>query len=136
MTRSIGRAERGFSLIEIMVGMTITTFALTGTLALYNTATRANRSAERLSRATRYTEQMMEQLRGMTVAQIESAAQPGDAVASNITYHRSFSVTGIPAQSNLVLVKATVIYGDDGDESAAGLHTLVLESLRTRVEQF
>jgi prepilin-type N-terminal cleavage/methylation domain-containing protein len=136
MTRTPGRGERGFTLIELLVGMAVTTVALAGSLGLYNATTRANRSAETLSRATRYGEELMEQARGMTVAQLESAAQPGDVVASKVTFHRALTVTGIPGKSNLALVTATVTYGDDGDESSAARHTLVLESLRTRVEQF
>jgi prepilin-type N-terminal cleavage/methylation domain-containing protein len=129
--------QRGFTLVELLVALVLILVAMMGTLGLYNTATSANRRGDQLARGTRYGEEVMEDLRGRSVTNI-LAAPPGypDKVAAGVTYHRAFTIADVAGKPNLVMVTVTITYGEDGDETASGLHTLVLQSLRTKVEQF
>ena len=130
------RHHGGFSLIEIMVSLTLATISLAGMLGLHNLASAANRRSEQMVRGTRTGEEVMEDLRSHSLAQIATTSQYADVVAAGITYHRAFAVTAVSGHANLSLVTVTVTYGEDGDESANALHTLVLQSLRTSKESF
>jgi prepilin-type N-terminal cleavage/methylation domain-containing protein len=58
-------AEGGFSLIEVLVAVTILTVALTALAQLFAVSTRANSSAKATTHATLLAQQKMEQLRSL-----------------------------------------------------------------------
>ena len=60
--------DRGFSLIETLLALSLVALALTGLAQLFAMFTRANADARRMTLATVLAGQKMEQLRGMTAA--------------------------------------------------------------------
>ncbi len=60
------RAERGFSLLEVLFASTILAVALTALAQLFAVSTRANASARTTTFASVLAQQKMEQLRGLT----------------------------------------------------------------------
>src|SRR5262245_34115715 len=121
--------------------------ALGGVLALYNVSARANRAGDQMSRATQYGQEVMETLRGMSISTMTTTPPTfADVTTNGVTYHRAFAVIDsnsnppspnpLAGQNNLAVVTVTVTYGEENDESAANLHTLVLQMVRTKVETF
>lgn len=130
------RHERGFALVEILVCLVLVTVASASVLHLHAATVGGNRRGHQLTRATRIGQTVMEELRNKTIAQIEGGLDYGDVVESRVRYRRAVTVADIADHPNLALVAVTVRYGENGDESASEMHTLVLQELRTRAESF
>lgn len=151
--------QRGFSLIEILIAMTVTLIGLAGLLSLHFTTVQGNARATRMVTASVIAQRTMEQLRGLGVGApfpeptLESqygispcaAAVPVPLAevegADKTRYRPAVSVCALdppggPLQ-NLVRVQVTVGWADEGAADVDGTdprlrHRLVLETLRTR----
>ncbi len=126
--------EGGFTVLEVLVAMTVLILGLAGVLAVQTAAVKGNQNSRRLDRAKLFAEQTMESLRGKSVPQIEamSGSLPDVVTPEGATFHRSFSVTAVPAQDGLVMVTVSVTFANDGDET--DLRGATLQMMRTRVE--
>lgn len=157
-TRHKHTGQLGFSLIEILIAMTVTIIGLAGLLSLHLTAARGNSRATRTVMASVIAQQTMDELRSMpvqppTAGYTEDTLQtrfggiPANDVAlaavqgpDNTSYQRFVSVRPLgPAGSplgNVVLVRVVIAWTDEG--AAANTtntrlrHRMVLESMRTR----
>ncbi len=67
-------AEGGFTLIEIMVAMAITIVMMLANLYLFSTAQKNLSFARSLTQATNLAGRRIDELKGMSIAQIEAAA--------------------------------------------------------------
>lgn len=139
------RREGGFTLVEILVSVVIMTIGMTGVMAMYTTASQTNRQAQRLSRGFVLAQELMEELRGQSVLELETEVRATKGIRSDVpltnaegkvylTYHRSFSAVPLTANPNLVMVEALVSYADEGEELDA--HTARVQMLRSRPETF
>ena len=129
------RGAGGFTVLEVLVAMTVLVLGLAGVLAVQTAAVKGNQNSRRLDRAKLYAEQTMESLRGKSVPAIEAmaGALPDAPLGPDgVVYHRSFSVTQVAAQPGLVMVTVSVTYANDGDET--DLRGTTLQLMRTRVE--
>lgn len=71
--------QRGFTLIEVMVALGITTFVLMGIVGTMRVTARANIDAQRAAEALGLAEGMVETIRNLTVAQFENIDWMHDA---------------------------------------------------------
>lgn len=84
LARSSWTAERGFSLIEVLVATTILAVALTSLAQMFVMSTRANASSKSTTYAALLAQQKMEQLRGLTFG-FDMLALPLTDTASDTT---------------------------------------------------
>ena len=124
-------SERGFTLIEILVALAVMTIGMMGTMAMYTSITRSTAVAQQMDRSVMVGEQLMEELRGMSVSSIQAMAQPANYTDRGITYTRQVQVTAVTGQSNLVVVRVTISFGEDNDTSSSAQHTTTFEMMRT-----
>lgn len=155
------RGQRGFSLIEILVAMTVTIIGLAGLMSVYTTAVQGNSRAARTVMASTIAQQTMEELRSLPV-QTPVVGYQGDTLESKVggafpafdhpladvtapdgtLFKRAVTVEpiAVPSQplSQLLRIRLVVSWADEGaDVTAAGTdprlkHDIVLESIRTR----
>jgi prepilin-type N-terminal cleavage/methylation domain-containing protein len=140
------RAERGMTLVELLVVLVVALIGFAGLLAVHGTAVRGNLGAERGAEASELCDQMMEEMRGMTVDDIEavySSITPtawgpatyhlGDAVGrAGVVFVRTVEAQEVPgATSGLVWLRATVEWNERGGPPDRRVY---LELLRTREE--
>ena len=153
--RRYGR-QKGFSLIEILIAMTVTLIGLAGLLSLHLTSVRGNSRATRTVMASVIAQQTMDELRSLPVQApagfVDPTLQSRFGIPSadvpllppvqgpdRTSYERFVSVTplgpgGGPLQ-NLVRVRVEIRWTDEGaaaDTTDSRLkHRMVLETIRT-----
>ena len=136
MTRAMARREGGFTLAEMLVAITVFTVGALGVMAVHTATSRANQAARRLDRARSLADQVMESVRGTTMASAEMSLGPrpplADKTIDGVVYHRRYSVSAHPLNGNLRQVWVQVTYGDFGDET--DLHAVTITLLRTTAE--
>jgi type IV pilus modification protein PilV len=145
------RGQSGFSLIEILVAMTVTIMGLAGLMSLYTTTAQGNSRAARTVMASTVGQQTMEELRSLPVQTPVDRYQgdtlesllgtiPGfdvpldDITQANTVYKRVVSVD--QPLANLLRVRVVVSWTDEGAADTTTdsrlKHSIVLESIRTR----
>jgi prepilin-type N-terminal cleavage/methylation domain-containing protein len=149
--------QKGFSLIEILIAMTVTLIGLAGLLSLHLTTVRGNSRATRTVMASVIAQQTLDELRNMpvrppTLGYLEPTLESSFGIPStnvpllpavgpdNTSYQRLVSVIPLgPAGSpleNVVRVRIEIRWTDEG--ASAGTtdsrlrHQIVLETIRTR----
>ncbi len=146
------RRQSGFSLIEILVALTVTILGLTGLMSLYTTTVQGNSRATRTVLASTVAQRTMEELRSLPmqtppVPTYEGPTLEGlvggipasdvalaDVTQGNMLYKRKVSVT--EPLADLLLVRVEVSWTDEGAADTTTdsrlKHRIVLESIRTR----
>jgi prepilin-type N-terminal cleavage/methylation domain-containing protein len=138
--------QRGFTLLELLVSIVITTIGLSGLLALHTAVARGNAGADRANEAMTIASQTLESLRAqrtddmMVTLTGSSASVPPQTVSlststgrNNVTYTRQVLLT----QASAYLWKVRVVVGWTDDGATAGTsggiydHSFALEVLRT-----
>jgi prepilin-type N-terminal cleavage/methylation domain-containing protein len=92
------KGEEGFSLLEVLIAITILTVALLGLGLMQVTTISANRNSHQFGQASAFAEQVLEQMK----------ASPFDAIATSAGIDNS---TGAPNTGSLVGVDNTVVSG-------------------------
>ena len=146
------RSQAGFTLVEVLVALTITVIGLLGLMSIHTTTLHGNRNSSRAAEATTLAQRTMEELRTMTVdggpGSIVDTYGPLpltdhflDTVAgrAGITFKRSFSVEELGSvSSNLVRLHVSVRWADGGDDPDTApeitRHEMTLELIRTKQE--
>lgn len=146
--RAVRRAqEGGFSLIELLVAMTVTIIGLLGLLSLHTTTMDGTASSAQFSEGSTFAREMMEDMRARSIAQLEGDFGPlpittSDVVSgrANQTYTRTISLTPTPVSPDLVLMRVVVNWTEagaiPGSDDGRYDHAVTLELLRTRQEIF
>jgi len=137
------RGERGFTLLEVLMTLGVTTIGLIGLMALHFSVAQGNDAASRSAdasqlatstldglRALRRSE-MVRQLTGnpLTIPPID--VNPADQPIRGITFHRRVVVT-VPS-ADLWLVRVEVFWWEDGAPEVANNgfdHRVAVEVLR------
>ncbi len=151
----MGSAERGFTITELLVALTVTVIGLAGLLSLHVTTVRGNSSASHASEAIVGAEQVMEDLRQITVPAIETqwgtiatAESTGVRITPSVfgrtgtEYVPVLFTSEVVGQPNLVRLRLRVYWMDGGAAIPSPLaniisssdHSIELQMLRTRVE--
>jgi len=141
--------QRGFTLLELMITLAVTTIGLVGLLSLHLSIARGNDNASRASEAQQLANQTLESLRAqrtsdmmMTLTGSSTSVPPIDVTMSSVvgrasmTYRRRVTITTLnAASSSLWLIRAEVSYTEDGGSAGAAGgsfdHTMAAELIRT-----
>lgn len=144
--------QKGFTLLEILIAMTVTLIGLAGLLSLHLTTVRGNARATRTVMASVIAQQTMDELRNLpvqppTLPFLEPTLTSRFGIPStnvellpvargpdNTSYQRLVSVT--PLGPDIVRVRVEIRWTDEGASAATTdsrlRHRMVLETLRTR----
>ena len=151
--RSGRRRQRGFTLLELLITLSVTTIGLIGLLALHLSIARGNDGASRAAEAEQITATALEDLRGQspgtlmrTLTGNPLALPPATAAAytvlgrNGMPYRVTRSVTALNAAStSLWLIRVSTSWGEEGAAiGAVGdplTHTIALEVIRTIEER-
>jgi prepilin-type N-terminal cleavage/methylation domain-containing protein len=94
-----GKKQDGFTLVEILVALSIFTFAVLGLAAGTVSITRTNQNSHLNATAINLAQAKLEELRSMTTAAFATLSCPSSTpcsdstIASNTTYNRQWSIT-------------------------------------------
>jgi prepilin-type N-terminal cleavage/methylation domain-containing protein len=144
----VRRGERGFTLVELLVTLTVTTIGLIGLLGLHASISRGNDGADRSAEATTFAHGTLEQLRAEKIQDMVvqltgnlGSLPPIDVTMAAMTgrngkqFRRHVVVTQLPASSSLWRIRMEVSWTDDGvvpgSNGGANDHMIVVESVRT-----
>ncbi|MEJ7601831.1 MAG: prepilin-type N-terminal cleavage/methylation domain-containing protein [Kofleriaceae bacterium] len=143
------RRQRGFTLLELLITLAVTTIGLVGLLSLHLSIARGNDNASRASEAQQLANQTLESLRAQRTAEMmttltgsPATVPPIDVTMSSVagragmTYRRRVMVTILNAAStSLWLIRVEASYTEDGGAAGANGgaldHTLAAELIRT-----
>jgi prepilin-type N-terminal cleavage/methylation domain-containing protein len=146
------RGQRGFTLLELLITLTVTTIGLIGLLALHLSIVRGNDGASRTAEAEQITMSALESLRAQspttlmqTLAGSSTAVPPATAAAytvlgrNGLPYSVTRSVTVTATSSSLWRIRVVTSWGEEGTAIGApgdpGNHSIALELIRTIEEQ-
>lgn len=160
-TRDRHGREAGFTVIELLVALTVTIIGLAGLLSLHVTTVRGNASASRSLEAVSLADESLEILRSKTIGDIEQAygltlttsvqsvefgaTTPTSAFGpslitgrANQQYNRRLHLKILDAtQPNLIWVQAEVVWNEGAPPPsfpAAGERSIKVETIRSRSE--
>ncbi len=141
------RAQRGFTLLELLVTLTITTIGLIGLLGLHVSLSRGSTSAGQFAEATQVAASTLESLRSDRIADMATtltgnptATPPIDVTMSTVdgragmTYRRRVVVSALAASTSLWHVRVEVSWTEDGAAPGADAtldHMIAVEVVRT-----
>lgn len=145
------RQEGGFTLIEILMTMTVTVIGLAGLLSLHMTTLRGNRMAANSAEASTVAQKVVEELRTLSVdgpdgivarygaLPFEDAAMDTEDGRTGTVYTPYLSAKELTSLSeDLILLRVEVIWADDGADPATVderyKHQVTVEIVRTRQE--
>jgi prepilin-type N-terminal cleavage/methylation domain-containing protein len=140
-------AERGFTVIEVLVTLAVTLVGLAGLMTLHHVVSDSTGSAGRMAEASGIAEAALEEVRQLAFNRIETefGAPPIDveleqaAGKGERVYDRRLIIDPLDAVSaDLFRVRIEVTWTDDGaaagSDDGAHDHRFVLETFRTRQE--
>lgn len=136
-----GRTQRGFTLLELLITLSVTTIGLIGLLALHVSIARGNDGASRAAEAEQLTAAQLESLRALSVNNMTTAITSTPTITvlgrNGLPYHVTRSVTALTAvSSSLLLVRVQTTWTEDGAAFGSGSnaplnHSIALEVIRT-----
>ena len=143
------RGQRGFTLLEMLITMAITTIGLTGLLSLHVVTSKSNELSSRSAEAVAVAQRTLEEYRNRQVltllTEFGATDLPLDEVLDTVagragtTFNRRLTVSELTAVSNsLIKIRVEVTWTDDGAAAGAQGGTLdrrvSLEIIRTTEE--
>lgn len=142
MSTAGSRAQRGFTLMELMVTLVISVFGLLGVLRIHSTLSRSVSETEQVQEALSFGARTLETLRAMRIDDMVAAISTTgttpplskDAYATTTgrtgtDYQADVAVTEVPGTGGLWRVRVEVSW-TEGEDS----HRLPVEVLRTTRE--
>ena len=142
------RAQRGFTMLEMLIAMTLTVFGLMGVMAMHLSLSAGSDLATRTEEGVTLGSQLVEQLRGERVTDMMQALT-GSAVAvppqtildyapqtgrNGLQYHRDVKITQGPS-ATLWRIRVEVYWNDDNASASATQHRIPFEVIRSSLEQ-
>ena len=143
------QSQRGFTLLELMLTLTVTTIGLIGLLSLHLSIARGNDAANRSAEASQIANGTIEQLRAARIPDMIAELglplgsvppqdlNPLDTVAGRggMTFRRRVILTSLAASSSLWLIRVEVSWAEDfaayGSNGGMLDHTVSAEVIRT-----
>jgi len=110
--RGLELNQKGFTLIEVVIGLLILAVGLLGVAGMQLTSVRGNSSSNHLSQASYVAHERLEFLRGLTSS--DAPLSPGTHSDGTVTYSgtvfsRSYAVT---SETNLLKIAYTITWND------------------------
>ena len=136
-------SQRGFTAIEVLIGLTIALIVLAGVMSLYVSTVRGNSTAYQQAEATSLSRGVLEDLRALTVDEIvtEYGALPIAREPLPVTTERGvdytpyLTVEEVATDTALVRVRVEVEWTELGAEPGTGRdHALRTEVIRNKVD--
>jgi type IV pilus assembly protein PilV len=128
MTMNTLKNNRGFSLVEILMAMTIFGIAMMGLAGMSGIAIKTNMSSSRITAATTLAQDRIEYVKGLDFSSIDAAAATENY--GTITQHKLFkrvtSVTADPSNPNTKTV--TVIVYWRSNKSSISMQTMITKA--------
>jgi prepilin-type N-terminal cleavage/methylation domain-containing protein len=117
--------ERGFSLMEILISMTIFGISMMGLAGMSGVAVKTNLSSARVTAATAAAQEKIEYVKGLGFSTVDAAAGTENygSVPQNKFFKRVTTVTTDPTNVNIKTVMVTVYWRSD--KSNISIQTLV-----------
>lgn len=146
------RGQRGFTLLELLITLGVTTIGLVGLLSLHVSVRRGNDGASRSAEAQQLAATQIESLRGSKLDAMSQllAGTPtftlplGPKVETRagragMTYTLTTTVTAVAASASLMKIRVVAAWAEDGATLGTSNgqldHQLALEVIRTMEEQ-
>jgi prepilin-type N-terminal cleavage/methylation domain-containing protein len=150
--RARARRQRGFTLLELLITLSVTTIGLVGLLSLHLSIARGNDGASRAAEAQQIAVTEIESLRAMSLTDMMTSLTGSSALLlptpdrvrtiagrSGMTFTVTTKVIALPGLSaSLIRIRTVVSWTEDG--AAAGAnggqldHSIPLEVVRTLQE--
>jgi len=144
--------QRGFTLLELLITLSVTTIGLVGLLSLHVSVRRGNDGASRSAEAQQLAATQIESLRAskLSVMMQNLAGTPtftlpiGPKVQTavgraNMTFTLTTTVTAVAASASLMKIRVVAAWAEDGGTFGANSgqldHQIALEVIRTMEEQ-
>jgi len=138
------RGQRGFTLLELLITLSVTTIGLIGLLSLHLSIARGNDCASRSAEAEQITATNLETLRAQDITTMLNAITAQPTLTATGRNGLTYSVTRTSsvltsASTSLVLVRVVTSLTEDG--ATAGTnggqldHAIALEVIRTMEEK-
>lgn len=139
--RASDRGEQGFTVIELLIALSVSLIGLAGLLSLSTAITAGTRSSIRATEATALAESVLEELRREPMTDIVTAfgpvpiavQLPNVAGRNDLLFGRKLSVEQLPTEQDLIRMRVEVTWNDtpaaplgDGSDD----HRILLEVLR------
>ena len=142
------RGQRGFTLLELLITLSVTTIGLVGLLSLHLSVARGNDGASRSAEAQQFCASQLETLRALSYTDMmreitgsPSGSPPATAAPftvtgrAGMTFLVTSSVAAVSGSPSLVKVRVVTQWAEDGATlgSSGGQldHAVALEIIRT-----
>jgi len=144
--------ERGFTLLELLITLSVTTIGLVGLLSLHVSVARGNDGASRAAEAQQLCASELEALRAMKLSELAATLNGGNPTLvlpstrvqtltgrNLLPFTVTSSVAGLPsASSSLIRIRVVAQWAEDGatfgSNGGAYDHQIALEVIRTLEE--
>jgi prepilin-type N-terminal cleavage/methylation domain-containing protein len=146
------RGQRGFTLLELLITLSVTTIGLIGLLSLHLSVARGNDGASRSAEAQQIAASQLELLRsqrieimmttltGISVLTLPTAPKVTTVAGrAGMTFTVTSTVVALPASTSLMRIRVVTQWSEDG--GALGTnggsldHSMALEVIRTVEEE-
>jgi Tfp pilus assembly protein PilV len=122
--------RRGFSLLDVLIGMTVLAVALGSALALAGNNARLVSLNQNTAAASLLAQNKLEELRNATYASIDSGSDAGTLNAQGDPdgiYSRSWTVTNNSPMANMKTIVVTVSWSQGGQTRTYSLRGMVAQ---------
>ncbi len=142
------RKQAGFTLLELLITMSITIFGLMGLMASHISLSSAGDQASQTQEAVTLGTQLVEQLRKERVTDMMKALTGSSAAVApqtildylpqtgrnGLQYHRDVKVTQGPS-ATLWRIRVEVYWSEDNSTGTTAQHRLTFELIRSNLEE-
>jgi prepilin-type N-terminal cleavage/methylation domain-containing protein len=144
--------QRGFTLLELLITLSVTTIGLVGLLSLHLSVARGNDGASRSAEAQQIASSQLEALRSSKLSAMMQtlAGTPTFALPiapkvetvvgrASMTFTLTSSVAAVAASASLMRIRVVAAWTEDGGTTGTNSgqldHAIALEVIRTMEEQ-
>lgn len=133
------RKEEGFTLIEILVTMSILTVGVAAVFHTYIQVSQATRLSRQMDFAHTLASNIVEETHGLPIEDIEAVVGDLESATDSlgILYTRSLNTsTAFPGTDQLVLISVTVSFHFDNSKDDMDRQSTTMQIIRNRTERF